>query len=779
MPKRKTVHKNSLKNLAKGRLKIPETNEVKRQRKAYRHRGRIVVDQGTSMHTTYTKDNPSPATLTKIDKFHTSVVLAIARIERFRDGVKRVRKVAEHTMLLQFVLKFAEKNKCTMTTACEEAADIFRWDSKKVFQIVKAYLRSNSDAPILQAQRRRGRAAELFQERYGDQFMTLKHEHLCEMLDYVTLANKERGGMITTGRIQAHLLAKFEILFKKPTIHYALTKRLRLKYSFIGKPRILFTPARKRACIVYCRDYDAALKLERSGTHIIVYMDESYCHVGHRSSQSWWRDGNKPVRGRGKGSLMILVHAITKDSFLAGTVAGERYDVDEWDTGKHPTTEMVFRSKYAVKHRVKDYHDTMDGEFFQYWVENRLVPAFEGKYPGKKMILCLDNAPYHHAQREDGFRPSSMTKSEIVERLPTLPRKPRVPRLRSIKVKPYADLPAPPPLPDTRKPSEWSNFVFLDNTGEVWLIDGVDDQGFGDAVVYSRIGKSKGGTVESTLVPNIVERMNHPDHKQRWHMIGYGSQAVRFIRAAKVLNGVNKIPTVLRKSAARIDELRLRIRRYCDNEKEVEYTYPFRDFAKRYNGGGFRGTGGPKTEWLRHAVEAFIKKHYPELQRTLLGDFFATKEGWRLLFTVPYWASSQPIEQVWAYIKNYVALRWFPGRTASQLRAQIICAMYSRARAGSYAGKWSEPRGLKPGVGLTSEIAQKFINKSIKAVNKYIQENRYMSHLGPVGSWSQESINRLVLPTAGEMIGDEREEVNDNVAENVIRTAIIQEVTPI
>ena len=129
--------------------------------------------------------------------------------------------------------------------------------------------------------------------------------------------------------------------------------------------------------------------------------------------------------------------------------------------------------------------------------------------------------------------------------------------------------------------------------------------------------------------------------------------SVRFIRAAKVLNRVNKIPTVLSKSAAslytpigvraRIDELRLNIHRYCDDEKEVEYTYPFRDFAKRYNGGGFRGTGGPKTEWLRHEVEAFIKKHYPELQLTLLGNFFVTKEGWRLLFTVPYWASSQPI----------------------------------------------------------------------------------------------------------------------------------------
>ena len=180
--------------------------------------------------------------------------------------------------------------------------------------------------------------------------------------------------------------------------------------------------------------------------------------------------------------------------------------------------------------------------------------------------------------------------------------------------------------------------------------------------------------------------------------------------------------------------MRLRLRDYCDDEKGVEYTYPFRDFTKRYNGGGFRGTGGPRTEWLRHAVQAHISKHYPELQRTLLGDFFASKEGWRLLFTVPYWASSQPIEQVWAYIKNYVALRWFPGRTASQLRAQIICVMYSREKAGVHASKWSEPRGLKPGLGLTAEIMTKFINKSIKAVNTHIENNRCMKHLGPVGS---------------------------------------------
>ena len=224
--------------------------------------------------------------------------------------------------------------------------------------------------------------------------------------------------------------------------------------------------------------------------------------------------------------------------------------------------------------------------------------------------------------------------------------------------------------------------------------------------------------------------------------------------------------------------MRQRARAYCDEERRVEYTYNRRDFGKRYNGAGFRGTAGPKTEWLRHAVEAFIRKHYPELQRTLLRDFFATKPGWRLMFTVPYWASSQPIEQVWAFIKNYVALRWFPGRTAAQLRAQILCAMYSREGAGAkLSGMWKEPRGLNPGQGLTAEIASKFIMHSIKAVNKYIENNRYIKHMGPVGSWAQRDIDRLVLPTAGEMIGEEEQVMNDTVAENVITEAIMGEVT--
>ena len=43
----------------------------------------------------------------------------------------------------------------------------------------------------------------------------------------------------------------------------------------------------------------------------------------------------------------------------------------------------------------------MNSDMFMQWVRNKLVPTFERVYPGQKMILGADNAPYHH-KREIG-----------------------------------------------------------------------------------------------------------------------------------------------------------------------------------------------------------------------------------------------------------------------------------------------------------------------------------------------------------------------------------------
>ena len=33
---------------------------------------------------------------------------------------------------------------------------------------------------------------------------------------------------------------------------------------------------------------------------------------------------------------------------------------------------------------------------FMEWVDEKLIPTFKARFPSKKMILVLDNAPYHH-----------------------------------------------------------------------------------------------------------------------------------------------------------------------------------------------------------------------------------------------------------------------------------------------------------------------------------------------------------------------------------------------
>jgi hypothetical protein len=55
----------------------------------------------------------------------------------------------------------------------------------------------------------------------------------------------------------------------------------------------------------------------------------------------------------------------------------------------------------------------MDSDNYMRWVQNRLLPTFEAKYPGKKMVLIQDNAPYHH-KRELGSL-HSLSKQQLFQ----------------------------------------------------------------------------------------------------------------------------------------------------------------------------------------------------------------------------------------------------------------------------------------------------------------------------------------------------------------------------
>ena len=156
----------------------------------------------------------------------------------------------------------------------------------------------------------------------------------------------------------------------------------------------------------------SALSEEKDGSHVIVYMDESFVHQLHGSAYSYFlADENGVVqdgigRTSGKGLRLIMVHAITKEGPLVGLTDDGQPIEEGWfkkrgngkgkqdpgPMGIEQTAEMLWQAKKSTG----DYHDAMTDKMFEDWLKQRLEPAFKAAFPGKKMIFVLENACYHH-----------------------------------------------------------------------------------------------------------------------------------------------------------------------------------------------------------------------------------------------------------------------------------------------------------------------------------------------------------------------------------------------
>ena len=614
-------------------------------------------------------------------------------------------------VLLQFVFFQIFNMQNSFACACVLAATIFKIKKQNVARLAKMYLSKIADpdttdcTPDELPRKKCGWGAASFAAK-KDEYCIVKEEHLKAVATYVTERNTSMKGLCTVNAIIAHLYQKFGIEFKYRTIHYALTTRLGLRYRTPLKRRLVFAEGRTKLGIQFCLDYDHALKEERAGRAVIVRMDETYCHTHHMPSRCWCGDAvGRVERSRSKGSLTIILHAMTKDGWLLSTNDdGTRPSPKEFESGEVLNSQMIWRGKIGRG----DYHDNMDGDMFQKWLQERLVPTFQAKYPGKVMYLVMDNAPYHHVHPADSFFASSHNKDEIKDKLVEL-------GVDEITVTPFghgAQWKAPPSVDAVTSDFD-SWLLFERSTGICWFVDGLSNEGFGDVIVYAKVGNKKFGAVESSLVDDF-RRLLESD----FGWIGHGEHALRFIRQSGMLNARGRVKQAHRQRGNRIRD---RCRAFFETVKDTTFTYPTADCAKTYNGGGQRGTGGPKGKWLEAATDLYIAQHHPELRMTKVVKLFM-ELGWFIIFTVPYWARSQPIELAWAYVKNYVARRYHPGRTSSQLRQHILEGMY-----GSPDGKHT---------GLTPHIAQKLILTTHKYINEFLVKQPELNGRGYVGDLS-------------------------------------------
>jgi hypothetical protein len=176
--------------------------------------------------------------------------------------------------------------------------------------------------------------------------------------------------------------------------------------NFIGALTPQYRDARIRSFIW---EYSKALRLQQSGTHLLVYLDESYIHARHQMQKGWHptkgpRRSNETQGDADKGPRLILLHAMTRDGMLDTEDAVGSNFLHEVT----PTAQFVFE---AASFDDSDYHDTIDGDAFTLWMKNRVLPAFEALYPGKRMIVVMDNAGYHKPRDFDWIVPYRMGKA--------------------------------------------------------------------------------------------------------------------------------------------------------------------------------------------------------------------------------------------------------------------------------------------------------------------------------------------------------------------------------
>ena len=618
----------------------------------------------------------------------------------------------------------------TVTSAVIKTAKLFGAGKELVRRHVMLWYTKKEIRP---PGKKRGRGSA----HYGDDNHILKQAQLSSLSNFIDNNNKKAGGMTTIRTIRNFLQREFGVRYNRSAIYYALRVRLGYVYARPTSRCVIMTDTRRRRLQKHWLQRDLAIKAERRGDAIMVFMDESYVHQNHFPKDCWFHPDRPTVtRPRGKGQRLIIVHAISKDGLVRYCARGDDNPPapGEFDSSIHPTSEMIFRAKSARG----DYHDQMDCDTFMMWLDRRLVPAFEAKYPGKKMVLVLDNAPYHHGRRDDGFWCKENNKGVIADKLRSL----GCPGLR-IKMdfssaKDAASGGAPPSAAST--PEEFIGWYLLDtDDNECWEVthfaDDDSDYDQGQVICVTKMGVQRGEKTwfsldEDRAATHGLQTFQALVRDGVFKVIGYGDETYNRIskfwrRHRQARRRQKPDPAELLLDPAEVAAAAAAAGEDVTAAPKHHF-YPIDKLSLRYNGRGEAGTGGPKTEWLRKAGDRYISMHHPHLHDTRLMRY-CREHGIQLVFTAPYEFDSQPIENVWRDVKGEVARQYYPRRTITDTRKQLLRAFNTR---------------------ITGEFCAKLIKDSEVYLNEQIASDPIYSKLGKIG----EFVNPPTINASDEMI---------------------------
>lgn len=118
-----------------------------------------------------------------------------------------------------------------------------------------------------------------------------------------------------------------------------------------------------------------------------VYLDESYVNKNHSNDFIWYssEDGPWVQKPTGNGERFVIVNAITQNGWV-------------------PNAKLVFKST----RKTGDYHGQMNGELFQKWFAEKLLPNIP-----KNSLIIMDNAAYHSVLSESSAPTTTCSKEKI------------------------------------------------------------------------------------------------------------------------------------------------------------------------------------------------------------------------------------------------------------------------------------------------------------------------------------------------------------------------------
>ena len=214
--------------------------------------------------------------------------------------------------------------------------------------------------------------------------------------------------------------------------------RLRATYTL--------TEERRDRIELFIDKYLSAIKRAEESNCVVVYLDESFVNTRHSPSRGWTPKmynakrvnndnvSSAPTEKRGdrksnKGQRLIMIHAMTRDGLLCKRVLdGDPSSPYDANVARQPLpkknskgiqfdlTYLTAGWLFSADSRPKDYHKNVCGQMFMRYVRKQLIPTFQSVYgKNKKMVLYLDNAPYHHSRSGSQLNLKQMNKTIAVD----------------------------------------------------------------------------------------------------------------------------------------------------------------------------------------------------------------------------------------------------------------------------------------------------------------------------------------------------------------------------